>query len=539
MNNVKKLQKATITTVPPKVLATQGCGANEPPVAGEGKTRQSQAEILLELTKNLDLFHDQNSDAYFFHKGQCLKLRSGTAKKFLSYLMYQEAGRTPNSEALSQAIATLEGIAIFDREERHLENRVANHKGKFLYDLGNGLVIRVTKHGWEIIPAPPKFRRYSHQAVQVKPIAGGDVSKLFDFINVAKPHRLLVLVTLISYFVPNIPHPTFHPWGSQGSGKTSLFKAFKKLVDPSIVETLMCSSDRARVIHSLVTHYMPLFDNLSRLDGETSDILCQACTGGGIEQRQLYTDSDSVIFQILRCVGINGINLSIAKPDLLDRTLLLHLERIPPEMRREDTVLWAEFETVRPHILGGIFDVLSEAMAIYPSVKLDKLPRLADYARWGYAIAEAIKPELGKQFLADYERNVQQQVDEAIQSNTLAVTLLGHMDKCKEWKTTVADAYFVLRLKADPDRFDKSFPAAPRDLRRHLERLRTTLEEKGITYNIGARTADGYPIVFQKTANFSSSDSSGTSATPSKNAANAPNEGKSVNWDAAKLAEEL
>jgi hypothetical protein len=519
-----------------KALAAEGYGASASSEGSEGKKGKSQAEVILELTADLDLFHDQNGDGFFCHEGQCHKLRSSSTKKFLSYLYYQNKGKTPSSEALTQALATLEGIAMFDREERKLENRVATHEGGFLYDLGDYRAVYITPKGWGITDAPPKFRRFSHQAIQVTPVAGGDAHKLFDFINVGPDHQLLVLITLISYFIPDIPHPIFHPWGSQGSGKTSLFKAFKRLVDPSCAETLMSISDRSRVIHSLVKHYVPLFDNLSRLDGETSDILCQACTGGGIEQRKLYTDDDSIIFQILRCVGVNGINLSIAKPDLLDRTLLLHLERIPPDKRREDSVLWAEFEVARPLILGAIFDILSKAMAIHPKVKLKKLPRLADYGRWGYAIAEAMKPGLGKKFIADYELNVQQQVDEAIQSNTLAITLLSYMEKKpgKEWKTTIADAYLILRLNADPDRFDKSFPAAPRDLRRHLERLKTTLEERGLSYAIGERTASGYPIIFRKMEGFGSSASSASSSAGSGEAG-VPSEAKVVICKAADI----
>lgn len=490
-----------------KALAADGYGEN---ASNEGKTGKSPTEVTLELIGKLDMFHDQNGEPYFHDNGQSYRLRSSGTRKKINYEFYKATGRVPSSDVVTQTIATLEGIAMFDREERQLENRVTTYGDGFLYDMGDHRAIYITPQGWVIINAPSKFRRYSHQAVQVTPVVGGDAFKLFDFINVAKTHRLLILVTLITYFIPGIPHPIFHPWGPQGSGKTSLFRAFKRLVDPSSVETLMSIIDTAKAIHALVSHYMPLFDNLSGLKGEISDLLCQACTGGGIEQRKLYTDDDSIIFQILRCVGINGINLSVVKADILDRTLLLPLERIPPDKRREDSVLWAEFEAERPLILGGIFDILSRAMAIYPGVKLEKLPRLADYGRWGYAIAEAIEPGLGQQFVDDFERNIQQQVDEAIQSNTLAVALLGYMEKLEsqEWETTIKIAHDTLYWEAGQPRFDKSFPPSPRDLRRYLERLKTTLEDRGLIYAIGKRTAAGYPIIFRKVDNFATSDSS-------------------------------
>ena len=483
-------------------------------VPDEANKQQSQAEVLLDIAKQYEIFHDQNSEGHIFFKGQCFKLRSKTVKDYLSYQMYKTVGKPPNGDALSQAISTVEGIARFEREEYCLENRVATHNNGFLYDLGDHRAVHITEGGWLIIDAPPKFRRFNHQSIQVNPIGNGDVNALFDFINVKPTHQLLILVTLISYFVPGIPHPIFHPWGPQGSGKTSLFKAFKRLVDPSSAETLMGSRDKSKVIHALVSHYLPLFDNLSGLNGEISDLLCQACTGGGIEQRKLFTDAESIIFQIHRCVGINGINLSIAKPDLLDRTLLLHLQRIKPDQRQEESVLWADFEVVRPHILGGIFDVLAKAIKINPQVKLDRLPRLADFGRWGYAIAEAIEEGLGQQFLADYQRNVDQQAEETIQSNSLATAVLSYMENRNEWNTTIGEAYSTLKLVANPDRQDKSFPAAHKELRRHLERLKPTLEEKGIVYDIGNRIHGGFPIAFRKLEDFTSLSTLPTSATP-------------------------
>jgi len=68
---------------------------------------------------------------------------------------------------------------------------------------------------------------------------------------------------------------------------------------------------------------------------------------------------------------------------------LISLERIPEELRREEEELWPQFEEVLPTILGGAFDILSRAMAIQPAVHLATKPRMADFAVWGYAIAEA------------------------------------------------------------------------------------------------------------------------------------------------------
>ena len=55
-----------------------------------------------------------------------------------------------------------------------------------------------------------------------------------------------------------------------------------------------------------------------------------------------------------------------------------------------------------PVILGGIFDVLAKALEIIPTVTLPKVPRMAGFAKWGYAIAEALNTA-GEEFLINYE----------------------------------------------------------------------------------------------------------------------------------------
>jgi hypothetical protein len=49
-----------------------------------------------------------------------------------------------------------------------------------------------------------------------------------------------------------------------------------------------------------------------------------------------------------------------------------------------------EFAEARPRILDAVLEALSRAIAIRPSIQLEELLRMADFALWGAAIAEAI-----------------------------------------------------------------------------------------------------------------------------------------------------
>jgi len=234
-------------------------------------------------------------------------------------------------------------------------------------------------------------------------------------------------------------------------------------------------------------------------------LLSQACTGGGFSKRKLYSDDEDIIYQIQRCIGLNGINLLVSRADLMDRTLLLHMERIEPSERKEKRVLMQEFEAERPYLLGCFFGALSKAIGIYPSVRLDNLPRMADFMRWGVAIAKSIGYK-ANDFIQAYQSNIESQNAEVINSNTLAQAVLTFMQGKESWNGTVKQAFEELGKLVVVTKDDNTFPKRPNKLRNHLNRVKANLLDCGIKFKIEDfnRMEKGVPISFQKVAKVSS-----------------------------------
>ena len=136
--------------------------------------------------------------------------------------------------------------------------------------------------------------------------------------------------------------------GEQGSAKTTLQELIKMLVDPSIVKTLTFPRDINELVQQLSHNYIAYYDNISIIKEQISDALCRAVTGSGFSKRQLYTDDDDIIYNFIRCIGFNGINLAATKADLLDRGIIIQLERILKENRRKIEDIWKDFEILRP-----------------------------------------------------------------------------------------------------------------------------------------------------------------------------------------------
>jgi hypothetical protein len=244
--------------------------------------------------------------------------------------------------------------------------------------------------------------------------------------------------------------------------------------------------DQKELVQQLSHHYAPFFDNVRKIKDCMSDLFCGAVTGTGTSKRRLYTDDDTVIYSFQRCIGFNGINNVAYASDLLDRSLQIQLSRIPKYERKTEEELKAEFLQDKPFILGGIFDALAKARTIYPSVKLTEKPRMADFAKWGYAIAEATGFG-GEDFLSAYEQNMNVQNEELLESDPVAQALESLMESRKRWEGTPYELYKQLGTEATHIEIDTSsmsnWPRAANALTRHLNEIKSNLIDAGITFH--------------------------------------------------------
>ena len=103
-------------------------------------------------------------------------------------------------------------------------------------------------------------------------------------------------------------------------------------------------------------------------------------TGAGISTRKLYSNKEEIIIYVQRPCLLNGIDDPSQRPDLMDRGLGLRLPTLQDKDRQPESDFWEKFDKVRPRIFGALLDALSGAIRHRPQVKLDRLPRMADFA---------------------------------------------------------------------------------------------------------------------------------------------------------------
>ena len=465
--------------------------AQESSAAGENP-KESPADRLIRLAEACELFHTSLGEPYAtVSQGKYrrnLSLLSRQFKQWLTREYYEGTGKAVSSDAMLQALGVLEAKAMYDGPEKKLYLRVAGHEAKFFYDLcdSDGNVLEIDCNGFGIATDPPDiFRRTKNMKAQVMPAPSGDARLLANHVRgKTLDDEILFVVTVGTCFIPGIAHPIQVTAGEKGAAKTTTMKMLRRIIDPANRDLYALSSSDQDLALILANNYGVSFDNIDSLSARQSDMLCMASTGGGISKRSLYTDSEETILEFKHCVGLNGINVVATRADLLDRSIITELERIPAKQRKEERVVWESFEKDLPAILGGYFSALAKASQIYPTVQINELPRMADYCRWGYALAEAIGYG-GQAFLDAYFRNIGRANENAILEDPVADAVVAFMRDRADWHGYVSKLLNELERAAIDERINvkaRRWPKAAHVLTSRLKEVKSNLEEIGITY---------------------------------------------------------
>jgi len=449
------------------------------------------------LRKNIldedNIFHflDQFKEAHVWVKvdnhHEVMRCEADRFKRWLHKKYFEITNDSPSSESLKKFTELIIALATFGKEKRELSVRIAKDGNVIWYDLGDyeWRAVRIDENGWRIVDNPPILFKRSVQDEQVLPEKGGNVKRLLDFVNIKETKQgVLFLISVIVNFFPHLIRPLHVFYGSQGSAKSTASQAIKSITDPAGTELLVLVGDQRELSQQLSHHYLLAFDNLSGLSSGVSDILCKAVTGAGLTKRKLYSDDENIQFKFKRALTLNGVNLVVIKPDLLDRSLLFQFERIGDEERKSDEQFWEEFNAEKGKLLGAIFDVMSQAMKILPTIKLDKSPRMADFTRYGCAVAEVLG--YGKElFLEAYDENRNIQNQQAIEENPIAAAISVWINQMMtgSWIGTSTELLRDLHKTAENEGIDVKSRKWPKDasaLSRRINEVKVNLLLEGI-----------------------------------------------------------
>lgn len=425
-------------------------------------------------------------------------LRGKAGLRNLLAKMYADAfGSVPSQSALTDASTALEGDAdSADVEPVYL--RVAPYEGGVVLDLGtpDGRCVIVTPgQGWRRVPkSPVLFRRTRLIGVMPDPLDGGTLDGFRGLFNVDDYQWPLVVGWLAAALIPDIPHPILSILGEQGTAKSSAAKMLVLLVDSSAAPLRTQPRDLKSWATQAAASWTVCLDNVSSIQPWLSDALCRAATGDGLVDRMLYSDDDVNVLSFRRVVALTAIGTDALRGDLAERLVPVDLARIGSDSRRAEAEVMRLFEDARPQALGALLTLLSKVLGKLPDIRLDKMPRMADFAR----VLAALDHATGWDSLNAYELTAEEVAESVIESDHFAEHLRGFMDKLgpDPWRGTVGQLFELIT----PEKPPKKWPETVQGARTELRRVAPALRMRGYTVEPLQRTGKARPWILASPA---------------------------------------
>lgn len=473
---------------------------NEADADPGGRKTPRQRDALIEAANGAEFWHSPQKIAYatievnrhFEH----WQIDSEPFKRWLAGRFYRATGGAPAGPVLSDALRVFAVRAIEDGK-CYLPFIRTGFDGKYCWlDLADETwrAVRIGPLGWEIIEnTSVKFLRNEVTGVLPAPEAGVMLEEFRGFVNADDDdYKLIVAWLTAALWGRARTYPVLALGGEQGSGKSTMARLLRELVDPSAVAALALPKDDREFFTQAANAHVISYDNVSKVEAWVSDAICRLATGSGFLTRKLHSDAAPYWFSGSRPIILNGIPMLAERGDLAERSLTVQLLRIDETARRSEDTWWKSWEAVRPGVLGALLDGLSAAMRRFDEVKLDKMPRMADFA----CLMAAAEPGLGweeGEFAAAYESNRNAAVEDAFENDAVAVAVHKMMDDRgtrAPWQGTMSALLARLNIVVDDEmRRERYWPSKPSMLGTMIRRAAPALRHKGIAFTSPPRTS--------------------------------------------------
>ena len=376
-----------------------------------------------------------------------------------------------SSQAFLPHIETMAGRARKNKVEKKVNLRIGidTKSNKIYYNLANRNreFVRISSKQVKIIPSNLvgfrlPFVATEAMTAQVLPALTGNGKSLVELLQPFFPLKhteqlSLLAITLVCWFIPNIPKPLLLFTGEKGNGKSLACNTVQTIVDPTRHANFNITKNRTDLYAILKSHYCTLLDNISKLSEEMSDTVATAITRASSGSRQYYTEDDLHFVNFDYCaIMLAGINNFIFREDLMSRVIHLPLKLESTGKKRvTEGYLKNKLQVSLPFILHEIFITLQKALAIRESysdddvANMDFRDRLADYELFARCVSKVMFDD-EEVFVKGYQDTVNRQVTELLLNNktiSIVYEYLQSRPPVHKWPIKMQPKEFFLAVR--------------------------------------------------------------------------------------------
>ena len=445
--------------------------------------KKSAATLLVEIGQECELWHTPSREPYATIKVdghlENWRLTDKAFKRHLAHQYYLRVAKAPGGQAINDALQVLGGNAIFQGKEYPVYQRIGDLGGRVYLDLCDDVwqAIEITATGWNpVAMAPIKFRRPDGMLPLAMPVKGGRFREALEpVLNLASDDDWSLLQGWeVGTLNPQGPYPVLVLFGEQGSGKSTVARICRRVIDPNTADLRGDIRNTHDLMISAVNGRIIALDNVSHLQPWLSDALCCLSTDAGFGTRELFSDDEEVLFSAMRPVILNGIAEPATRSDLVDRSIMLECVALANPLPERE--LMAKVDRAAPMALGALLDLASGALARIGQTKIDDAPRMADFAQW------VVASDPGGGFLEAYRQNRREASKVVITSSWLA-TWLAEQSQYEQGPMTPSLLYERLCTTSSfrhDWRTTKEWPGNAKSMSDKIRRLAPNLRAAGV-----------------------------------------------------------
>jgi energy-coupling factor transporter ATP-binding protein EcfA2 len=372
--------------------------------------------------------------------------------------------------------------------------RVGGKLGDLYLDIGNDAndAWHISANGIAKVSGGPSHIRMLRGAGML-PLVDPDLSVpasefpvlLKKFVAADDDTLMLLVAWLLGCLRPEGPYPVLTISGEQGSGKSTILRLMRRIIDPHALDMRTPPEDQRDLQAMVRNSFVLAYDNVSHITNKMSDALCVISTGTGAQGgRALYTNAEESAVRVCRPVAMNGIPDVVERGDLVDRSIHVHLPRIDPKHRRDDSEFWDAFHANHAKLLGSLMNAALIATQNYGNVVLAEKPRMSAFAVWVVAAEEAFGWPKGR-LMEVYKRNRSAAENQMLEFHGLASAMLRMMENQKEFSGTYSDLIGQLEMNIGPR---EKLPQTSHSFAAELRRIRPALERCGLRFYSAGRS---------------------------------------------------
>jgi hypothetical protein len=232
-----------------------------------------------------------------------------------------------------------------------------------------------------------------------------------------------------------VSRPILAVFGQPGSGKSTLFKrVYALLYGPH--KAVSGVGTQQEFDYAMSVDPLLVLDNVDTWERWLPDRIARAAGVSELTRRKLYTDTDTVTIRLQAFLGITAHNPKFGREDVLDRFIMITLERI--QTFQDETAIVQNILTNRDIYWGQIaLDVQRVLREPDPPTHTVAQFRVQDFSRFGQRIANALG--FADAFHSAITTMVDQQKGFVLDEDSILVSLIDHYIKSPRYKSTLTE----------------------------------------------------------------------------------------------------